>query len=480
MLRNDYEMVMGLEVHAELSTKTKIFCSCPTEFGGDPNTHTCPICMAMPGTLPVLNEKVVEYAVKAGLATNCEISRDSKNDRKNYFYPDLPKAYQISQFDKPLCEHGYIEIEDDEGNPKKIRLTRIHIEEDAGKLNHNEFGGGSLVDLNRAGVPLIEIVSEPDLRSSGEAERYLKKLKSILEYIEVSDCKMQEGSLRADVNVSVRKKGSDKLGTRTEMKNMNSFKAITRAIEYEAERQADVIEDGGKIDQETLRWDDVSGKTFPMRDKEDAQDYRYFPDPDLVAIRLSEEYIENIKNNLPELPESRKARYMDEFKLSEKDSNLLTASKYLSNLFEEAEEICKNAKAVANWILSDISRILNEKEMEAEEIPFTGKALAKLIELIEKGTISSAIGKKVITELFENPKDPEEIIKEKGWIQISDEGAIKEVVMKVLENNPQSVADYKAGKDKALGFLVVQAMKETKGKANPQMLNKMFLEELNK
>ncbi len=480
MLRNDYEMVMGLEVHAELSTKTKIFCSCPTEFGGEPNTHTCPICMAMPGTLPVLNEKVVEYAVKAGLATNCEISRDSKNDRKNYFYPDLPKSYQISQFDKPLCEHGYIEIEDDEGNPKKIRLTRIHIEEDAGKLNHNEFGGGSLVDLNRAGVPLIEIVSEPDLRSSGEAERYLKKLKSILEYIEVSDCKMQEGSLRADVNVSVRKKGSDKLGTRTEMKNMNSFKAITRAIEYEAERQADVIEDGGKIDQETLRWDDVSGKTFPMRDKEDAQDYRYFPDPDLVAIRLSEEYIENIKNNLPELPESRKARYMDEFKLSEKDSNLLTASKYLSNLFEEAEEICKNAKAVANWILSDISRILNEKEMEAEEIPFTGKELAKLVELIEKGTISSAIGKKVITELFENPKDPEEIIKEKGWIQISDEGAIKEVVMKVLENNPQSVADYKAGKDKALGFLVGQAMKETKGKANPQMLNKMFLEELNK
>lgn len=480
MLRNDYEMVMGLEVHAELSTKTKIFCSCPTEFGGEPNTHTCPICMAMPGTLPVLNEKVVEYAVKAGLATNCEISRDSKNDRKNYFYPDLPKSYQISQFDKPLCEHGYIEIEDDEGNPKKIRLTRIHIEEDAGKLNHNEFGGGSLVDLNRAGVPLIEIVSEPDLRSSGEAERYLKKLKSILEYIEVSDCKMQEGSLRADVNVSVRKKGSDKLGTRTEMKNMNSFKAITRAIEYEAERQADVIEDGGKIDQETLRWDDLSGKTFSMRDKEDAQDYRYFPDPDLVAIRLSEEYIENIKNNLPELPESRKARYMDEFKLSEKDSNLLTASKYLSNLFEEAEEICKNAKAVANWILSDISRILNEKEMEAEEIPFTGKELAKLVELIEKGTISSAIGKKVITELFENPKDPEEIIKEKGWIQISDEGAIKEVVMKVLENNPQSVSDYKAGKDKALGFLVGQAMKETKGKANPQMLNKMFLKELNK
>lgn len=480
MSREDYEMVMGLEVHSELSTKTKIFCSCPTEFGGEPNTHTCPICMAMPGTLPVLNEKVVEYAVKAGLATKCEIARDSKNDRKNYFYPDLPKSYQISQFDKPLCREGYIEIEDDEGNPKRIGITRIHIEEDAGKLNHNEFGGGSLVDLNRAGVPLIEIVSEPDLRSSGEAERYLKKLKSILEYIEVSDCKMQEGSFRADVNVSVRKKGQAEFGTRTEMKNMNSFKAITRGIEYEADRQVEVIEDGGKIVQETLRWDDVSGKTFSMRDKEDAQDYRYFPEPDLVAIRLSEEYIENIKNNLPELPESRKARYMEEFKLSEKDSRLLTASKYLSNLFEEAEGICHNAKATANWILSDISRILNEKEMEAEEIPFTGKELAQLVELIDKGTISSAIGKKVVDELFENPKNPEEIIKEKGWIQISDEGAIKEVVMKVLENNPQSIADYKAGKDRALGFLVGQAMKETKGKANPQMLNQMFLEELKK
>ena len=478
MSRSDYEVVIGLEVHAELSTKTKIFCSCSTEFGGEPNTHTCPICMAMPGTLPVLNEKVVEYAVKAGLATNCTISRDSKNDRKNYFYPDLPKSYQISQFDKPLCEHGYIEIEDDEGNPKKIRLTRIHIEEDAGKLNHNEFGGGSLVDLNRAGVPLIEIVSEPDLRSSGEAERYLKKLKAILEYIEVSDCKMQEGSLRADVNVSVRKKGAEKYGTRTEMKNMNSFKAITRAIDYEASRQIDVIEDGGKIDQETLRWDDVSGRTFSMRDKEDAQDYRYFPDPDLVAIKLSEEYIENIKNNLPELPESRKKRYMEEYGLSEKDSNLLTASKYLSDLFEGAEKICKNAKAVANWILSDISKILNETETEPIQIPFDANQLAKLVQLIDNGTISSAIAKKVIVELFENPKDPEEIIKEKGWIQISDEGAIKEVVTKILENNPQSVADYKAGKDRALGFLVGQAMKETKGKANPQMLNKMFLDEL--
>ena len=479
MSRDNYEVIIGLEVHAELSTKTKIFCSCPTEFGAAPNTHVCPICMAMPGTLPVLNEKVVEYAVKAGLATNCEISRDSKNDRKNYFYPDLPKAYQISQFDKPLCEHGYVEIDTEEGK-KKIRLTRIHIEEDAGKLNHDDFGGGSLVDLNRAGVPLIEIVSEPDIRSSEEAENYLRKLKSILEYIEVSDCKMQEGSLRADVNVSVRKKGDTKLGTRTEMKNMNSFKSITRAIEYEVDRQIDVIEDGGIIEQETLRWDDVSGKTFPMRDKEDAQDYRYFPDPDLVAIKLSEEYIENIKKALPELPESRKQRYLEEYKLSEKDANIITSSKYLSDLFEGATKICNNPKAVNNWIISDISRILNETEMEPIEIPFDSKQLAKLVMLIDKGTISSSIAKKVLVEMFEHPRDPEDIIDEKGWVQISDEGAIKDVVLKILEANPQSVADYKGGKDRALGYLVGQAMKETRGKANPQMLNKMFLEELKK
>ena len=479
MAREDYEVIIGLEVHAELSTKTKIFCSCPTKFGAAPNTQTCPICMAMPGTLPVLNEKVVEYAVKAGLATNCEISRNSKNDRKNYFYPDLPKAYQISQYDRPLCEHGYVEIDTKEGK-KKIRLTRIHIEEDAGKLNHDEFAGGSLVDLNRAGVPLIEIVSEPDLRGSEEVEAYLRKLKSILEYIEVSDCKMQEGSFRADVNVSVRKKGDQKLGTRTEMKNMNSFRSITRAIEYEIDRQIDVIEDGGEVEQETLRWDDVSGKTFPMRDKEDAQDYRYFPDPDLVAIKLSEEYIENIKNGLPELPESRKERYLQQYGLSEKDANIITSSKYLSDLFEGAIKICNNPKAVNNWIISDISRILNETEMEPIEIPFDSQQLGKLIILIDKGTISSSIAKKVLVEMFEHPRDPEDIIDEKGWVQISDEGAIKEVVLKVLEANPQSVADYKGGKDKALGFLVGQAMKETRGKANPQMLNQMFLEELKK
>ena len=480
MSREDYEVVIGLEVHCELSTKTKIFCSCSTEFGGEPNTHCCPICMAMPGTLPVLNEKVVEYAVKAGLATNCKIEKNSKNDRKNYFYPDNPKSYQISQYDKPLCYDGYVTIEDEKGTEKKIRIERIHIEEDAGKLNHDEYGRGSFVDLNRAGVPLIEVVSKPDLRSAYEVESYMKKLKSIFEYIEISDCKMQEGSLRADVNVSIRKKGSSELGTRTEMKNMNSFKSIVRAIDYEIDRQIEVVEDGGEIVQETLRWDDISGRTFSMRDKEDAQDYRYFPEPDLVAIRLSDEYVDNIRKELPELPESRKKRYVEEIGLSEKAANFVTSSKYYSNMFEKASEISNNPKAVSNWLMSDIARIMNEKELEPDAIPFSAENLAELIVLIDKGTISNSIGKKVLEELFENPKEPSKIIEEKGWVQISDEGAIKEVVLKVLENNPQSVADYKAGKDKALGYLVGQAMKETRGKANPQMLNKMFIEELKK
>ena len=430
MAVEDYELIVGLEVHAELSTKTKIFCSCGTEFGAEPNTHICPVCMALPGALPVLNEKVVEYAVKAGLATNCEI-------------------------------------------------LRIHIEEDAGKLNHNEFGAGTLVDLNRAGVPLIEIVSEPDFRSTGEVDRYLKKLKSILQYIDVSDCKMQEGSFRADVNVSVHKKG-EPFGTRTEMKNINSFKSITRLIDYEKERQIYELEHGNTIEQETRRWDDLEGRTFSMRNKEDSQDYRYFPEPDLVAIKLSDEYIENIRKELPEMTESRKERYMNKYGLSEKDSNSITASKYLSDFFEKAGEIANDYKSVCNWLNSDIARILNEKEMEPEEIPFTAEELAEMVTLINKGTISTSIGKKVLDELFENPKSPCKIIEEKGWVQISDEGAIKEVVLKVLAENAQSVADYKAGKDRALGFLVGQAMKETKGKANPKMLNEMFLSELNK
>ena len=479
MSNEDYELVVGLEVHAELSTKTKIFCSCSTEFGAEENTHICPVCSALPGTLPVLNEKVVEYAVKAGLATNCTISKNSKNDRKNYFYPDTPRSYQISQFDKPLCENGYIEIEDDFGNPKKVRILRIHIEDDAGKLNHNEFTGGSLVDLNRAGVPLIEIVSEPDIRSSMEADRYLKKLKSILQYIDVSDCKMQEGSFRADVNVSVHKK-QEPFGTRCEMKNMNSFKSIQRAIEYESQRQIKEIENGNTITQETLRWDDFEGRTYEMRDKEDAKDYRYFPEPDLAVIKLSDEYIENIRKELPEMPESRKQRYIKELGLSEKDANFLTSTKAYSDIFEKAGEICKNYKAVCNWLNSDIARILNEKELEPEQIPFSAENLAELVKLIDGGIISSSIGKKVLNELFENPRSPEKIIEEKGWVQISDENEIKKVVLKVLKENEQSVLDYKAGKDRALGFLVGQAMKETKGKANPKMLNEMFLEELKK
>ena len=480
MSKEDYDIVIGLEVHSELSTKTKIFCSCPTEFGGEPNTHCCPVCMAMPGALPVLNKKVVEYAIKAGIATNCTIAKESKNDRKNYFYPDLPKAYQISQYDMPLCQNGYVDIEDENGEKKTIRILRIHIEEDAGKLNHDEYGRGSLVDLNRAGVPLIEIVSEPDISSASEAEAYLKKLKSILEYIEVSDCKMQEGSLRADVNVSVKKKGTDELGTRTEMKNMNSFRSIVRAIEYESERQIEVLENGGIITQETLRWDDVSGKTFSMRDKEDAQDYRYFPEPDLAMIRISDEYVQKISKTLPEMPEKRKARYIEELGLPEYDANILTSSKHLSDLFERANNVCNNPKAVSNWIMSDIIKILNEEGIEADKLPFSAEQLGKLINLIDKKTISTSIAKTVLEEMTVNPKDPEEIIKEKGLIQISDEGAIKEIVLKILEENPQSIADYKAGRDRALGFLVGQAMKQTKGKANPQMLNTMFLEELKK
>ena len=479
MAREDYETIIGLEVHCELSTKTKIFCSCPTTFGAEPNTQCCPICMAMPGTLPVLNERVVEYAVKAGIATNCEISRNSKNDRKNYFYPDNPRSYQISQFDKPLCYEGYVNIETENGE-KTIRIERIHIEDDAGKLNHDEYGRGSFVDLNRAGIPLIEVVSKPDMRSAEEAESYMRKLKSIFEYIGVSDCKMEQGSLRADVNVSVRKKGSTEFGTRTEMKNMSSFRSIVRAINYEAERQVEVLENGGTVEQDTLRWDDISGKTFIMRSKENANDYRYFPEPDLVAIRLSDEYINNVKKSLPELPESMKKRYIEDYGLSLKAANFVVSSKYYSDLFEESIKVCNNPKTVGNMIMSDIARILNEREEEPEAIKFTGKELGELVTLVDKGTISSAIAKKVLEELFEEVRMPSKIIEEKGWVQISDEGAIKEVVLKILEANPQSIKDYKAGKDRALGFLVGQAMKETKGKANPQLLNKLLKEEMDK
>ena len=474
----EYEVIIGIEVHAELSTKTKIYCGCTTEFGGDPNTHCCPICTGMPGALPVLNEKVVEYAVKAGLATGCTITRNSKQDRKNYFYPDLPKAYQISQFDLPLCVNGGFEVTLKDGTKKHLGITRIHIEEDAGKLVHDTYTGGTLVDLNRAGVPLIEIVSEPDMRSAEEAVAYVEKLKGILEYIGVSDCKMQEGSLRADVNLSLRPVGQEKFGTRTETKNLNSFRAIEHAINFEIQRQKEVLEAGGIIYQETRRWDEAAGEGFAMRTKENSDDYRYFPEPDLMPISLSEEYINNILDNLPELPEVRKARYISELKLPEYDAGIITSSKALSDFFEAASKECGNAKAVSNWIMTDIIRIAREQDIDYSDLPFSAKSFASLIKLIDSGTISNSIGKKVFEEMIETKKEPEEIVKEKGLMQISDESAIKEVVDRVVEANPQSIADYKAGKDRALGFLVGQCMKELKGKGNPQIINKLVLEHL--
>ena len=474
----DYEVIIGIEVHAELSTKTKIYCGCTTEFGGDPNTHCCPVCTGMPGALPVLNEKVVEYAVKAGLATGCEITRKSKQDRKNYFYPDLPKAYQISQFDLPLCVNGGLEVSLKDGSTKHIGITRIHIEEDAGKLVHDTYTGGTLVDLNRAGVPLIEIVSEPDMRSAEEAVAYVEKLKGILEYIGVSDCKMQEGSLRADINLSIRPVGQEKFGTRTETKNLNSFRAIEHMINFEIQRQKEVLESGGVIYQETRRWDEALGEGFAMRTKENSDDYRYFPEPDLMPIHLSEEYIKNIYDNLPELPEARKDRYINEMKLPEYDASIITSSKALSDFFEEASKECGNAKAVSNWIMTDIIRIARENDLEYSDLPFTAKRFAALIKLIDCGTISNSIGKKVFEEMISENKEPEEIVKENGLLQISDEGAIKEVVDRVVSANPQSIVDYKAGKDRALGFLVGQCMKELKGKGNPQLINKFIMEYL--
>ena len=475
----EYEVIIGLEVHAELSTKTKMYCNCSTTFGADPNTHCCPICTGMPGVLPVLNERVVEYAVKAGLATNCEISRFSKQDRKNYFYPDLPKAYQTSQYDLPLCIGGHLDFNVN-GQKKRVGITRIHIEEDAGKLIHDAYTGDTLVDMNRCAVPLIEIVSEPDIRSADEAVAYMQTLKSILEYLEVCDCKMQEGSLRCDVNLSVRPVGQKEFGTRTETKNLNSFKAIHNSIEFEIQRQIEVLENGGVIHQETRRFDDVKGVGYAMRSKEDAQDYRYFPEPDLAPIILSDEYINNIKDNLPEMPHIKKERYINEYSLPEYDAEILTSSKKTANFFEKTNSICNNPKAVSNWIMGDFARLLNEKEIEIDESKVTEENLASLIILIDKGTISSKIAKQIFEEMFETGEKAEDIVNKKGLVQISDEGAIKEICQKIVDANPQSIADYKAGKDRAIGFLVGQVMKETKGKANPQIVNKLLLEIINK
>lgn len=474
-----YETVIGLEVHVELHTNSKIFCGCSTSFGAPPNSHTCPVCLGYPGVLPVLNKQAVEYAMKAAMALNCEIATDTKFDRKNYFYPDSPKAYQISQYDKPIGQNGWIDIEVN-GETKRIGITRLHLEEDAGKLTHVDGGYASLVDFNRVGTPLVEIVSEPDLRSPEEARAYLEKLKAIMLYCEVSDVKMEEGSLRCDANISIRTYGQEKLGTRTELKNMNSFRGVQRGLEYEEGRQADVLDSGKAVVQETLRWDEAQGRTISMRGKEEAHDYRYFPDPDLVNLQIDDSWKDAVRATIPELPDARKARYTQEYDLPAYDAGVITASKKMADFFEESLEYTKDAKAVSNWIMGDLLGYLNAKALELGDVKITGKGLGEMIGLLEKGTISSKIAKTVFKEMLETGKEPGRIVEEQGLVQISDEGAIKAIVDQIVDNNPQSVADYKAGKEKAVGFLVGQVMKETKGKANPGLVNKLILDSLNR
>jgi len=475
----EYEVVIGLEIHAELATKSKIYCGCTTEFGGEPNTHCCPICTGMPGVLPVLNKTVVEYAVRAGLATNCTISSFSKQDRKNYFYPDLPKAYQTSQYDLPLCKNGYLEIEVD-GSVKRIGITRIHIEEDAGKLIHDESGRVSYVDYNRCGVPLIEIVTEPDMRSSSEVKAFFEKLKSILEYTSVSDCKMQEGSLRADVNLSVRPKGQKELGTRTEIKNLNSVRAIVRAVDGEARRQISVLERNGVIVQETRRWDDEKGESYSMRDKEEAHDYRYFPEPDLTPIVVDEAWLDKIRSSIPELPDDRRKRFMAEYGIPAYDAALITGSKPLADFFEAAAKVSRNAKSISNWIMGDVMKKLNDTGLEPSDMPIKPESLSKLVSLIDENVISGKIAKQVFDIMWDTREDPADIVEKKGLKVVTDTDAIRSVIIQVISANPKSVEDYKSGKTKAMGFLVGQIMHETKGKADPQAVNRLLKEELDK
>ena len=471
-----YETVIGLEVHVELATKTKIFCSCSTEFGGAPNSHTCPVCTGMPGSLPVLNKKVVEYAIAVGLATNCDITQYCKFDRKNYFYPDNPQNYQISQLYLPICRNGGVEIETADGGKKVIGIHEIHMEEDAGKLIHDEWEDCSLVDFNRSGVPLIEIVSEPDMRSADEVIAYLEKLRMIIQYLGASDCKLQEGSMRADVNLSVREVGAKAFGTRTEMKNLNSFKAIARAIEGERERQIDLIEEGKKVVQETRRWDDTKGISYAMRSKEDAQDYRYFPEPDLVPIIISDEWIEEIRSRQPELRTEKLERYKKEYDIPQYDAEIITAHKKMADIFEATVEICKKPKEVSNWLMVETMRLLKEKDMEPDQLGFTPANLAKLIGLIDQGVINRTIGKEIFEKVFNEDIDPEVYVEEKGLKIESDDGALKGIIEGIVAANPQSVSDYKAGKKKAIGFLVGQTMKAMKGKADPGTVNKILTE----
>lgn len=471
----EYETVIGLEVHVELATKTKIFCGCSTAFGGAPNTHTCPVCTGMPGSLPVLNKQVVEYAMAVGLAVNCDITRNCKFDRKNYFYPDNPQNYQISQLYYPICRNGHVDIEVN-GVKKSVGIHEIHMEEDAGKLIHDEWEDCSLVDFNRSGVPLIEIVSEPDMRSAEEVIAYLEKLRMTIQYLGASDCKMQEGSMRADVNISVREAGSDIFGTRTEMKNLNSFKSIARAIEGEKNRQIELIESGGKVIQETRRWDDAKETSYAMRSKEDAQDYRYFPEPDLVPIVISDQWIEQVKSRQPEFREEKMARYKEEFGLPDYDAEIITGTKKLADIFEEATAICGKPKKVSNWLMVETMRILKDKEMDPEDITFSPANLAKLVNLTDAGTINSTAAKEVFEAVFNEDVDPDAYVEEHGMKQVNDEGALREAIEKVIAENPQSVEDYRSGKEKAIGFLVGQTMKIMKGKANPAMVNQILKE----
>lgn len=470
-----YETVVGLEVHVELHTKSKIFCGCSTSFGAPPNTHTCPVCLGHPGVLPVLNRQAVEYAMKAAMALNCEIAEWSKFDRKNYFYPDSPKAYQISQYDQPIGQNGWIDIEVD-GKTKRIGITRLHLEEDAGKLTHT--GDGSLADFNRVGTPLVEIVSEPDIRSPEEAKAYLEKLRAIMLYCDVSDVKMEEGSMRCDANISIRPYGQEKFGTRAELKNMNSFRGVQRGLEYEELRQADILDGGGQVVQETRRWDEAQGKTFSMRSKEEAHDYRYFPDPDLVRMHLDDEWKARVRASIPELPDARQARYVAEYGLSSYDAGVLTASMKLANFFEDSLKYTTDAKASANWIMGDLLGYLNANNLELEDVKITSQGLGEMIQLIEKGTISTKIAKTVFKGILETGKSPAQIVEEQGLVQISDEGAIVAIIDQVIAANPQSVEDFRGGKDKAIGFLVGQIMKETKGKANPGLVNKLLMDRL--
>ncbi len=478
-MEKTYETVIGLEVHVELATKTKIFCGCSTEFGGEPNTHTCPVCTGMPGSLPVLNKAVLEKAVAVGLATNCNITRNGKFDRKNYFYPDNPQNYQISQLYFPICRDGKVEIEV-EGEKKFVRIHEIHMEEDAGKLVHDSFTDTSLVDYNRSGVPLIEIVSEPDMRSAEEVIAYLDKLRLIIQYLGASDCKLNEGSMRADVNLSIREKGSEEFGTRTEMKNLNSFKAIARAIENERERQIDIIESGEKVIQETRRWDDEKGYSYAMRSKEDAQDYRYFPDPDLVPIIVTDEFLDEIKSRQPELRDEKRIRYKEEYSIPEYDIDIITNSKKMADIFEETIALGAEPKKVSNWLMVETMRLMKEHDKDADDISFSAKNLAKLIDMVDKKVINGSVAKEVFEKVFTDDIEPEKYVEENGLKTVNDEGALTKTIEEIVAANPKSVEDYKSGKEKAIGFLVGQTMKAMKGKADPGEVNRILKEILAK